>query len=390
MTGLPVAEGDLRALTPRDAARYLRTRGWVEGERVRYSMRWRLRLGDHEHTVLLPAITELTDYPNRMADLLQDLAQAEGRTVLSVHADMVLTNVDTQEITTRPNTPSGTIPLLEGTTAVARVKDLLLSAATAEVLDEPRLVLPRNKPRRAREFLSQALLGTTKPGSYIFSVQIPVEAHPQSSPPSNVSRRADTAELPFGRRVSQRLYEAVHAAHKAAVLSTESGDLTVFAEQARRGVSADLCESLAGLAGEAGNGFTIAFGWSPRWSVPHTYTQPRAEFSAELLPSLFGAAEMFRNNDPTPESYPQALVLGPSLSLTRVGTDGGHILVAAGQGTTTELQGRQIRVLLSAEQYDQAAHAHAQHYDLIFQGTVVRQGRTYEMADPTRFVVSAT
>ncbi|WP_329222299.1 hypothetical protein OG352_34325 [Streptomyces sp. NBC_01485] len=390
MTGFPVAEDDLRALTPRDAARYLRTRGWVEGERVRYSMRWRLRLGDREHTVLLPAMTALTDYPNRMADLLQDLGQVEGRTVVSVHADMVLTDVDTQEIRTQPNTPSGTIPLLEGAAAVTRVKDLLLSAATAEVLDEPRLVLPRNKPRRAKEFLNQALLGTAKPGSYIFSVQIPVEAHPGSPSNTVVPRRTATAELPFGRRVSQRLYEAVHAARKAAMLSTESGDLAVFAEQARLGVSADLCESLAGLAGDAGNGFAITFGWSPRWSVPHTYTQPRADFSAELLPSLSGAAEMLRSDDPTPESYPQALILGPSLSLARVGTDGGHILVAAGPGTNEELRGRQIRVRLTGEQYDQAAHAHAQHHDLIFQGTVVRQWRTYEMAHPTRFVVSST
>ncbi|MEU9369519.1 hypothetical protein AB0D71_33565 [Streptomyces avermitilis] len=99
---------------------------------------------------------------------------------------------------------------------------------------------------------------------------------------------------------------------------------------------------------------------------------------------------MLRSDDPTPESYPQALVLGPSLSLTRVGTDGGHILVAAGPGTNEELQGRQIRVQLTGEQYDQAAHAHAQHHDLIFQGTVVRQGRMYEMAHPTRFVVSST
>jgi hypothetical protein len=302
---------------------------------------------------------------------------------------MVLTDVDTQEITTRPNTPSGTIPLLVGTAAVTRVKDLLLSAATAEVLDEPRLVLPRNKPRRAKEFLNQALLGTTKPGSYIFSVQIPVEVHPGLLPPSEVPRRTERAEPPFGRRVSQRLYEAVHAARKAATLSRESGDLAIFAEQARQGVSADLCESLAGLAGESGNGFAITFSWSPRWSAPPTYTEPRADFPAELMPSLVSAAEMLRNEDPAPESYPQALVLGPALSLTRVGPQGGHILVAAGQGTTEDLQGRQIRVQLSAEQYDRAAQAHAQHQDLIFQGTVVRQGRTYEMANPTRFVVSS-
>ena len=388
MTQFPVSEGDLRSVTPRDAVRYLRTRGWVESGRVRYSMQWRLHLGDHEYIALLPAVTELADYPDRMAELLETVSEAEDRSILAVHADMVLTDADTQEITTRPNTPSGTIPLLEGASAVARIRDLILGAATAEVLDEPRLVLPRNKPKRAKEFLSQALLDTTKSGSYIFRIKMPIGAHPSSASSDNGVSRIEPAELPFGRKVAQRLYQSVHAAHEAANLSSATDDLTSFSERTDQGISADLCESLAGLGGESGNGFSIAFGWSPLWSVPNSYNQPRVNFPSHLVPLLSSAAELLRTEDPAPETYAQAFIFGPSSSLTREGSAGGHILVTASQGSTDELLGRQILVRLSADQYDLAAYAHSRHQDLIFRGTVIRQGRRYEMADPTSFVAN--
>ncbi|GAA2133318.1 hypothetical protein GCM10009760_09360 [Kitasatospora kazusensis] len=393
MTPFPLTEQQIRDIAPRDAARYLRTHGWQETGSVRFSARW--TLSDREATVLLPVLSDLADYPNRMGELLERLAVVENRTVLDIHGDMVLTDTDSQEIISRPATPSGTVPLIAGARAVSSIRDLLLSAATAEVLDEPRLVLPRNKPKRAKDFLGQALLGPSKAGSYVFSVRIPLGDDPQAdlTASARAAARLGAAPLPppFGRRVAQRLYRAVHAARDAAAQSMEADDLGAFELQAEHGVSADLCQALTGIGESSEDGFAVRFSWSPRWSVPHSFSAPRADFPQDLVAVLAAGADQLRASDPSPQVYPDALILGPSISLTRAkDQNGGVILVAAGPGSTPELAGHQIRIRLEPEHYDKTAAAHSRHHDLLFQGTVIKSGNSYSMEAATRIVVLAS
>jgi hypothetical protein len=390
MTGFPIPQEDLLKVTPRDGARYLRTRGWREAGLARFCMRWTLSLGERDAAVLLPAFTDLTDYAGRMAELLQALANVEGRPVQAVHADMVLTEVDTQQISVSPDSPSGTITVAEGVAASRRISDLLLSAATTEVLNEPRLALPRNKPKRAKEFLAQALFGPSWPGSYVFSVRIPI-----SDAGTNVRRAHQSWDVrtnmpPFPRRVSQRLYEAVLAAHDAAAEAADFGALDGFAERAPQGVSADLCEALAGLATSSRNGFSVSFAWSPLWPVPHSYTRPLARFPADYVPILEDASALLRGEDPRPATYSRARIIGPSVALRRPEQgEGGVITVLPRSASSQDLVARRINIRLSsAADYDEAARAHWQERDLVVEGDIVRRGNAYDMAQPESFAVA--
>lgn len=250
MTVVGVPEHELARLRPRDVAHYLRSRGWTPGSRIRYSRRWEREWGGQRHRVLLPLDSELTDYTDRMADLIGALSATEGRPPSAVHQDLTLTGLDVQYIRTMPRTPSGTIPVQDGVLAVTSARDLLMAAACDTVAEEHRLVQPRRKPQRAKDFVESARFGPSAPGSYIFTVQVPLpEATSEGSLFEDVPD-LDVAPEPFARQVSRRMFEAVTAARTAAERAAVADDSAPFAEGVEHGISADLCEALAGIGGQ--------------------------------------------------------------------------------------------------------------------------------------------
>ncbi|MFF8262071.1 hypothetical protein [Streptomyces virginiae] len=382
MTTIGVPEDELERLRPHDVAHYLRSRGWQEAGRVRYSRRWERDWAGRARRLLLPMDTDLADFADRMADLVGALAELESRPPTAVLQDLRATGLDVQYIRTMPSTPSGTIPVQAGVLAVTSARDLLMAAACHTI--EPRLVQPRRKPRAARDFVDSARFGPTVPGSYILSVQVPLPERDVQP-----SLFGDDPE-PFARSVSRRMYRAVAAAHTAAEEATEADDSAPFTEAVGDGVSADLCEALAGIGGHDGRGtssahaFSIDFAWSPRWRVPPM--DSLAPFSPRLVHALREGAQDLRQQEPEPG----VTVIGRSTKLKRAAEYGpGEVTVeAVVLGVAGKIgPKRQIHVTLAEDEYTRATDAHAQGRTLKIEGDLARRGTYYELTRITAFDV---
>ncbi|WP_210586809.1 hypothetical protein [Streptomyces sp. GESEQ-35] len=398
MTAVGVPEHELERLRPRDVAHYLRSRGWTPGSQIRYSRRWELEWGGQRHRVLLPLDSDLADYADRMAELIGALSATEGRPPSVVHQDLTLTGLDVQYIRTMPRTPSGTIPVQDGVLAVTSARDLLMAAACDTVAEEHRLVQPRRKPQRAKDFVESARFGPSAPGSYIFTVQVPLpEATSEGSLFEDVPE-LDVAPEPFGRQVSRRMYEAVTAARTAADRAAVADDSAPFSEGVEQGISADLCEALAGIGGQdprssqpgngnrqVGHGFSLDFAWSPRWPVP--YESSVTEFPQRLVSVLREGAQDLRRQEPDRG----VTIVGRPTKLKRVADFGPGEVTVEGRlmKENGDLVGqqRQIHLHLTEEDYDRATDAHRTRRDLKIEGDLTRRGNFHELINLTGFDV---
>ncbi|WP_327654710.1 hypothetical protein [Streptomyces sp. NBC_00483] len=392
MTAGGVPEHDLARLRPDDVAGYLRSRGWSPGGRVRYSRRYELEWSGQRRRVLLPLDRELADYTDRMADLIRALAALEGRPETAVHQDLALTGLDVQYIRTQPKTPSGTIPVQDGVLAMTSARDLLMAAACTTVADERRLVHPRRKPQRAKDFVAGARFGPTSPGSYILSVQVPLPEPGSDGSLFEDRPELDVAPEPFARKVSRTLFEAVAAARDAAEEADLTDDSVSFAEGVGRGVSADLCEALAGLGGHDGrdaqahgHGFSVGFAWSPRWPVP--FDSARTDFPRHLAPVLLAGAQDLRRNEPERG----VVIVGRPTRLKREADFGPGDVTVVGRlmKENGDLVGqqRQIHVRLEEHEYNRATDAHRDVRDLRIEGDLTLRGTYHELSGLTFFDV---
>jgi hypothetical protein len=391
MNAVGPSEHELAQLRPRDVAGYLSSRGWTQGARVRYSRRWELEQGGLRHRLLLPLDIGLADYADRMADLIGSLAAVESRPPSAVHQDLTLTGLDVLRIRTMPHTPSGTIPVHDGVLAVTSARDLLLAAACDTVADEHRVVLPGRKPQRAKDFVSSARFGPSSPGSYVFTVHVPLPDATSDGSLFEDTPELDVAPEPFARQVSRRLYESVTVAHTAAVRAEAADDSAPFAIGLEHGVSADLCEALAGIGGNdgrdtsAGYGFSVGFGWSPRWPVP--YENPVTVFPRRLVPVLRAGAQDLRRQEPDWG----VTIVGRPIRLKRVGDFGPGEVTVEGRllKENGDLVGqqRQINIQLSEEDYIRATDAHRDRRDLKVEGDLSRRGNYHELTNVTAFDV---
>lgn len=391
MNAVGVPEHELSRLRPHDVAHYLRSRGWVQGSRVRYSRRWEAEWGGQRHRVLLPFDAELADYADRMADLIEVLSAVEGRPAIAVHQDMTLTGLDVQSIRTQPRTPSGTIPVQDGVLAVTSARDLLMAAACDTVAGQRRLVQPRRKPARAKDFVDSARFGPSRPGSYILTVQVPLPESPSHGSLFEDAPNLDMAPEPFARKVSRRLYEAVTAARTAAERAASADDSAPLADGVEDGISADLCEALAGIGGQdgrdhqPGHGFSVGFAWSPRWPVP--YDSSVAEFPQRLVPVLREGAQDLRRQEPDRG----VTIVGRPTKLKRVAEFGPGEVTVEGRlmKENGDLVGqqRQIHLELTEENYDRATDAHRTRRDLKIEGDLSRRGTYHELTNLTDFHV---
>lgn len=71
-------------ITPAAASRYLTAHGWTATELMIWN-RW----AQDDREVLVPRDTSWADYGARVVELLNRLAEHEGRSVLAVYVDMV-------------------------------------------------------------------------------------------------------------------------------------------------------------------------------------------------------------------------------------------------------------------------------------------------------------
>lgn len=363
----------LGSLTPISVIGYLRSRGWQKFSEVRGRFSVWVH-GEHpEVEILLPATRDARDYVNQVYEALQELEVVENRSQLDILKDLHSSGFDVIRLAAQSaSTLDGTVRIDAGVRLFEQARDLLLSAACATV--KPRAVFHSRKPPLAIEYMSTARLGQTERGSYVLTILSPVA--PQ------LAFHSDTELFPpdpFERSVVKMLTGSVDLAMLAAAVSATrvEQDFEPFLSSVEGGVSANLCEAIAGFFGTIdASAIDLTVAWSSNRPLPADHVPSRVRINSDYVPTLQEAARVFRAYDRL-EGY---LIQGPVVKLERSeGEELGYVTVFARvEGTM-----RKVTVPLQYPDYTRALQAHREYLPVRITGTVMRQGRSYWLHNPT-------
>jgi hypothetical protein len=375
----------LAARSPIELAMYLRSHYWETRHRDESGVQWIRVVDGEEFEALQPIDSGLRDYSTRVLDVLRVLSIVEDRSELDVLRDISNVSMDTHSVHAFPaDSPPGMIALEDGVQAFESLRNLVLSAAYSVSAEQPKAVQPARKPAEVLKLLRDVHIGPSTEGSYILTVHTPIPPRLNSGQvplfDSDDVSALEPSE-PFERRVSLRIYDAARAAHHAAndALTSANG-LDAFTTSVNRGVSANLCEALVGLGGEAGHPFELDLSLAASRPLSRRHLRP-IRFRHDHIPVLRAAAQELRERI----AEEGVVVVGNVVRLHREGSGSGEISVA---GTVEgEDRLRRIWMDLPAEDYVQATRAHEQMLTVSVRGDLVRRGTRLHLRNSSAFQV---
>jgi hypothetical protein len=364
----------LQAIGPLELMSYLRSRGWTkEADVGDKASLWVNTLDTYTAEVAVPLRRDFRDYAIRIAEVLRSLEQVENRSQLEVFRDVQTNSSDLIRLRASTGTVSdGSLPIDDGVQFVSQARDLVLAAACATVMPRPHW--PRRRPPQALQYLRAVRLGQTEHGSFVLSILSPV-------PPSLHSPDAtEWNPSPFERKVTETLQDALISARSAALMAAASGNVEPFSEAIDRGVSANLCDALVGLAkvNTDTTAVDIEISWAPTRRSTRTYAS--ITFSKDEIPWLEQASLFFKKTAP-PEAMEIVGFVGKLEKLA--GEPIGTVRVDG----ITEKGPQKVFIDLGDSDYHVAVHAHDRELPVRCTGELVKDGRSYRLRNPQDFAL---
>jgi hypothetical protein len=353
----------VRAYRPLDTAAYLRTHGWNHIETVDdlFSI-WKKRWPNKEEfEVLLPMALQAPDLPARIADLVETVRTEERRSWEDVWEDLSSPYCDIVRARLLANEEGVTLPLEDGAAAFQYARDLLLAAACSAW--KPRAVFGPRKADQALQLVRAARLGQTRPGSYVIKI---ITSLIDSSQKSGLFPEDD---VPYPRRAMTTLANALHAAIEGVRESAAGGKISVMEKRTTAGVSANLCDALAGL-GRIGRGIEFTFSWAPAHSPPPDIGT-RFELPVDAVVHLEQAARWFRQT----ATLEEVEFFGSVHRLVKVNDDTDLVtMIGAING-----EPRTVRCHVEGETRRLVTKAHHDRSPIICTGDLVKEGKVYHL-----------
>jgi hypothetical protein len=337
--------GMLQSVKLDNVTEYLESRGWtakrgvLEGSTV-----WELTAGEERYAALLPDVSGYLDYPSRIHELLRLLAEVESRSEMEILRAISTVGIDVVRVRAVGGDASlGSISLRAGAGLVRQAWEMMAAAATAAVA--PHRVIPSRRPAQAEAYMNSIELGQSEKGSYVVTVLSRVDAA------SEQGELFTTEAIPYQRKVTQTLARGLAAAKAAAGDVIGGEGLERFESAVNSGVSANLCEAIAGMIVPGPEDMTVEY--SIAWSVqiPSGSEPSRVAFNASESRVLAEAARFLRATDPDTD----LLINGIVIDLHReAGEEVGAITLSCFVGGAM----RKVRVPLGPEDYQRAIEAH--------------------------------
>jgi hypothetical protein len=380
-------------INPADLNGYLASKGWHREGTSRGAFVWGL---EPDCRLVVPERREYDDDDELLTEAVRRLAAFEERPEPDVVLEINEPDVDTQFYRMHPDTPSGTIPLPAGLTAVQAVHDLMRTAAIMAEQGSQLLIEGRRSPV-VDKFLRRVNLGTARPGSYVLTSRVPVAGTVPTDTdmqldmlPAMVTapRAAATRGWLVGREVVSTLSGTVRLAHAtAASVLRAQGQFSAFYDGVEHGLSVNLCKSLSEL-GSFGRrqpsgyrAFEVGFGWARRMPIDEP-SEP-ISFSENMVGVLARAAEEL-----TRIARSGAARIAGRVETLHEGAEEQQRIKILGELRTEErvLGRRSLWVTVSAAQYEEAWEAQRHGWDVIVDGRLGTTRGRLQM-EPSRIEV---
>jgi hypothetical protein len=273
-----------RALSPIDVRAYLTANGWREERVLPQRGGFWQNPAFPGRQVPVPASPSVGDYSQRLRDMVEILAQLQNCSPLSILSDLQRSGVDLIRLRlSTPGIDEGSLPLEVGVALHAAARDAIYASAFASASAQPRPYYQARPPQAVSDFMEQIRLGQTERGSYIINIESPVAPA--------LFGAVEAIPPPFARQVSETLARSLHALSAAA----STGDAQQIQSSVQAGVSANLCDALAGALSHAGQQgeLEIRFTWAQ--TRPTAISVSHFEFNQQQAAILSEAARWLRS-----------------------------------------------------------------------------------------------
>jgi len=359
-----------------DVIAYLESYGWVKSEKSSLTAK-RLVLNltsktGEEFEIIVPLEASFRDYGIRMAEILKTLEIVEERSQLEIWKDITTSSVDLMRIEPDIETwPDGSVGIEQGNALVQQTRDILLAAACATV--KPSKVFPNRKPQEAMDYMKKARLGQTEKGSFVLTILSPV------NPNLSSQLKLFTDETPFERRVMEMLFRSLVALREASIAGMTNNSLEPFGVAVPNGVSANLCEALVGLYGQADiKSLAFRMTWArTRQHDPHIISE--AHITHDIIPLIDEGGRWLRQTAPMENTTVAGM---PFLLKHQYGQER-QIIVS----TIIDGKPRRVHIGLTEDEYNRALEAHRNEKMIKCDGVLIREGRRFTLNQPSAIEV---
>jgi hypothetical protein len=360
-----------RALSPQQVAGYLRSHGWVDAGRYGpHGRLYTIKQNGRQFDVVVPTTTAVVDFEPRMKEVVRTIGEAEMRPRKNIFEDLLISGFDLIRVRSLNADNHGAIAFQAGLQLHDDCNRMIIAAALSAASDIPRKAWKGRRPELVEEYLKRVRLGQTQKASYAITLLSPYAF--------DLNSNLGFFDESFGRRVSHRLAQALGSVEAALQESLGFDDpVPVFEQYVEKGVSADICLSLARIAE---NSEIAELTITPSHSkFDGNVTQIVIE--AQQAPVLLEVARAFEAEEPEPDYIAQGfieLIRGqPSRS------DGSVVLICPnpeGRGV------RRVRVLFSAEDRQAVYNAGRDQKVIRVTGDLSRSKGKFTLRNPRGFV----
>lgn len=366
----------LRAIGPTKLISYMKSRGWlrVEGNSTSSSIWTHADSNGEEYEILVPLEQNFDDYALRVGDLLTTIAEVEKRRIDLIITDFLNSTADIIRIKAySQHQASEKIPLEDGVRLAEKARDLILAAANSTV--SAKAYHQARRSAQVDNYLKHVEMGQTEKGSFIFTILVTV-------PPTLTAIEFDKDgefEEPFERRANKKLFQALNACKLACSEALLSSNIQPFEKAVSQGVSANLCEALAGLDESCGgDGLEVSVSWS-LGRLPPVLIPSHIRFNNDAIPLIKEAARVFKENAPREDFELEGLVIRLSRE-----EDANSLGSATVLGIVDERQAK-IIVKLGQDDHQKAITAYKDRIPIHCVGELSRRGNVYCLENPRKF-----
>ena len=359
--------GTLKAVTPPALAAYARSEGWTKTEV--YGDHADLYRGEDLPEIVLPRTDLLADYASVVSRLVGIFGEVAGRDELAVYRDLIGADHDVVRVHATGVEDDGSILLDEGVKLVSQAREMLLAAAACAAT-APRPVYRAGANREAAEYMRQVRLGQTEHGSFVVTLMAPV---PPMLQPMLDASWPDIDDEPYERQVTRCLVRALGASRDAAERAHSGDGAPAFQRAVSKGVSANLCDAVAGLIEQSG-GLEVSVNWAGTRPAPKRRTS--VLFSESDAGAFKEAARTFRAKEPRPD----VKLFGSVHKLTRAEHEiDGHVTFKL------DMDGRiqSVSSVLDRNNYSVAIRAHDARNPIAVTGDLERIEQRWRVVNAT-------
>jgi hypothetical protein len=354
----------LRAISPTALAGYARGQGWAKVEP--YGAHADVYTAADKPEIILPRSDRLGDYPNVVAKLIAFFSDATKQDELATYRDLSIADRDVVRIRAFGGDDDGSVPIDAGVEIVTHARQLVLAAACAA--RAPQSLYRAGANREASEYLRRVKLGQTEQGSFVVTLLTPIP--PQLQLPQQASLPSFEDE-PFERQVTRRLAGSLDALRNAVELAASGDGQGAFERAVSDGVSANLCEAVAGLIGQS-TGIDVSVTWARTRPTPEANL--RIAFSGSDAAIVTEAARMFRARHPRPDMS----LFGTVHTLKRRDEDVDGLVTLKAM---VDERPQSVRAVLDQANYSIAVRAHDSKTPVVVKGDLERVGQRWQLTN---------